>query len=143
MDRATEHRVRLRAGGLCEYCRFPEALAPTTFPLDHIIARQHGGQTTADNLALACMECNLHKGPNIASLDPPGTGKMTRLFNPRTDDWNTHFRWNDGELIGLTAIGRATILILDINQSFRVDVRRSLIDEGLFPRIPIPGIAFP
>jgi len=37
---------------------------------DHIIARQHGGQTTADNLAFACIHCNRHKGPNIASIDP-------------------------------------------------------------------------
>lgn len=137
MDRATEHVVRLRGGGLCEYCRLPEALAPVGFVLDHIRARQHYGATVSENLALACMECNLHKGPNLTSLDPPGTGRITRLFNPRKDDWPKHFLWDGGTLVGLTPIGRATILALDINDSVRVRVRRSLIAEGLFPRDPI------
>lgn len=137
MDRATEHIVRLRAGGICEYCRLPEAAAPVEFVIDHIVARQHRGATVAENLALACMECNLHKGPNLASLDPPGTGELTRLFNPRTDAWEDRFQWNGAELVGLTAIGRATILVLSINDPLRVDVRQSLMDEGLFP--PRPG----
>jgi len=137
MDRATEHIVRLRAGGVCEYCRLPEAAAPVAFVIDHIIARQHLGRTVAHNLALACMECNLHKGPNLASLDPPGTGELTRLFTPRTDEWYQHFGWNGPELMGLTAIGRATILVLNINDPLRVDVRQSLMDEGLFAVAPV------
>jgi hypothetical protein len=135
MDRGTEHIVRLRAGGVCEYCRLPEALAPIAFVIDHIIARQHRGQTVAENLALACMECNLHKGPNIASLDP-ASGELTRLFNPRTDLWSDHFSWNRAQLVGKTPIGRVTVHTLAINDELRVDLRQSLIDEGLFPRDP-------
>jgi len=137
MDRATEHIVRLRAGGVCEYCRLPESAAPVAFVIDHIVARQHRGLTVVQNLALACTECNLHKGPNLASLDPPGTGELTRLFNPRTDVWHDHFRWNGPELTGLTAIGRVTILVLNINDPLRVDVRQSLMDEGSFPLGPV------
>ncbi|HEX8912739.1 MAG TPA: HNH endonuclease signature motif containing protein [Humisphaera sp.] len=138
MDRATQHIVRLRAGGLCEYCRLPESLAPGGFAIDHIIARQHRGQTVPENLALACVGCNLSKGPNIASLDPPGTGELTRLFNPRTDDWLEHFAWDGGMLVGRTAVGRATILVLDVNDPVRVDLRQSLMDEGTFPQDPKP-----
>jgi len=44
VDAALASEVRERAGHACEYCRMPEAFYPTTpFPLDHIIARQHGG----------------------------------------------------------------------------------------------------
>jgi hypothetical protein len=46
MDAALASEVRERAGHACEYCRMPEAFYPTTpFPIDHIIARQHGGLT--------------------------------------------------------------------------------------------------
>ena len=137
MNRALEQIVRLRAGGVCEYCRLPEALAPTPFALDHVVAKQHRGPTVLTNLALACPECNLHKGPNLASLDPPGTGRLTRLFDPRRDDWVKHFRWHGARLVGRTAVGRATILCLNINAALRIDVRRSLMDEGLYPGDPI------
>jgi hypothetical protein len=96
-----------------------------------VIAKQHGGATNVSNLALACYHCNLHKGPNIASLDPPGVGELVRLFNPRSDVWADHFQWQGGQLIGLSAIGRATILVLDMNDPLAVAVRESLILEGI------------
>src|ERR1039457_5922116 len=107
MHRKIELTVRRRAGGICEYCRLPESLSHLPFPLDHVIARQHGGQSTEDNLAVACPEGNLHKGPNISGIDPK-TRALTRLFNPRIDDWKIHFRWDGAILVGRTAIGRTT-----------------------------------
>jgi hypothetical protein len=136
MDRRTEHIVRLRGGGVCEYCRPPQVISPLPFPLDHIIARQHGGKSTEDNLALSCPECNLHKGPNIASIDP-ATDEFTRLFHPRRDRWAEHFRWDGAVLAGTTAIGRATILVLAINRPEQVQLREHLMDAGLFPRDPV------
>jgi 5-methylcytosine-specific restriction endonuclease McrA len=59
--------------------------------MDHIVARQHGGLTTLANLALACLHCNGHKGPNIAGIDPKRK-RLTRLFNPRRHKWERHFR---------------------------------------------------
>jgi hypothetical protein len=87
---------------------------PLGFHLDHIIPRQHGGLTQLDNLALACLHCNRHKGPNLAGLDPLN-GSMVSLFNPRRDLWSEHFEWHDTELAGKTAIGRCTIRVLAIN----------------------------
>jgi 5-methylcytosine-specific restriction endonuclease McrA len=52
------------------------------FQLDHIIARQHGGSSDSDNLALARLHCNRHKGPNIAGRDPL-TGVIANLFHPQ------------------------------------------------------------
>jgi hypothetical protein len=45
---------------------------------------QHGGGDDADNLALACPDCNLRKGPNLTGIDPE-TGAVVRLFHPRRD----------------------------------------------------------
>jgi 5-methylcytosine-specific restriction endonuclease McrA len=132
MDSALAELVRLRAANCCEYCRLPATLSSIPFEIDHIIARKHGGQTTADNLALSCFYCNSHKGPNIAGLDPQ-TKQVVRLYHPRNDTWEEHFRWEGAWLRGITAAGHATLEVLGINTSDLVLLRASLIREGLFP----------
>jgi hypothetical protein len=133
MKRTSEHTARQRAGGFCEYCRLPESISHLPFPLDHIVARQHGGRSTEDNLALSCPECNFHKGPNLTGIDPK-TKIMTRLFNPRIDNWNKHFRWDGAILVGRTAIGRTTEYVIAANAPTRVALRAALMQAGLFPR---------
>ena len=124
-------RVRDRAGGRCEYCRFPESAASVPFEFDHIIARKHGGRTIASNLAFACIYCNSYKGPNIAGLDP-STGKLSRLFHPRRHRWDWHFDPEGPRLLGKTAIGRTTIRVLQINDPRAITLRESLLAEGKF-----------
>jgi hypothetical protein len=132
MDASLARQVRTRAKNVCEYCRMPQSCYPTVpFPIDHIIARQHGGSTSLDNLVLSCLHDNTHKGPNIAGIDPL-TRRITRLFNPRKDRWQRHFSWEGAWLIGKTAVGRTTIVVLAMNHPDAVAVRRSLIAEGLF-----------
>src|SRR5271156_5210547 len=80
MDRVLDLESRRRAVGRCEYCRLPESAFRMPFVLDHIIARQHGGRTESANLALCCGRCNLHKGPNIASIDPQSVPKIRSSF---------------------------------------------------------------
>ena len=59
MSTDLEGQIRERAKGRCEYFRFPETLSELRFVLDHIIiARQHGGLTTVENLALCCVFWN-------------------------------------------------------------------------------------
>jgi HNH endonuclease len=84
----------------------------------------HGGKDSAENLALACHHCNLHKGTNLSGLDPK-TRKLTRLFHPRLDDWNEHFKNREGEIIGLSAIGRTTVNLLRMNENGRLQLRTS------------------
>jgi hypothetical protein len=133
MDAALRRLVRERAESRCEYCRIHQDQDPFfTFPVDHIIAVQHGGTTEAENLCLSCYRCNSHKGPNVASLDPR-TGELVRLFHPRRDDWNEHFFWQGGYLVGRTGIGRATVALLAVNHPDYVHLRESLIAEGSFP----------
>ena len=132
IDQALKKLVRRRARSCCEYCGLPEAYSSTLFEIEHIIAEQHGGPLAPENLALACLACNRHKGPNIAGVDPK-TGKQVWLFHPRRQSWRRHFRWKGPVLVGRTAIGRATINILAVNLPYRIAQRAALIDEGLFP----------
>ena len=133
MDAALRRLVRERAGNRCEYCGIHQDQdAFFTFPVDHIVALQHGGKTDAENLCLSCYRCNSHKGPNIVSIDPD-TDEMVRLFHPRQDDWADHFEWRGALLSGRTAIGRATVKLLAINHPDYVLLRESLIDERTFP----------
>jgi 5-methylcytosine-specific restriction endonuclease McrA len=126
--REIEAEIRRRAQNRCEYCHLPDGASQFTLILDHIIAKKHRGKTQLLNLALCCGHCNLHKGPSIAGVDSK-TGRITRLFNPRTDKWNQHFRWNGPVLVGLTPIGRTTVEVLEINRPPRVAARRARLGE--------------
>ena len=119
------------AGGRCEYCHLPDGLSRFRHHLDHIVAHQHGGATLRENLALCCPRCNQFKGPNLTGIDPE-SGAVARLFHPRQDNWEDHFRWDGAVLIAKTATGRATIATLSINIPIRVAARRALLDEGRF-----------
>ncbi len=88
MDEETKRLVRSRATQRCEYFRIHQSFYPDfTVHIEHIVARQHGGQDELDNLALSCHLCNSQKGPNLSSLDPD-TRLPTRLFHPLTDRLN-------------------------------------------------------
>jgi hypothetical protein len=130
MDEAVRQFVRQRAGQRCEYCRIPQhALSWAAFHIEHIAARQHGGTDDLENLALACRRCNAFKGPNLSSIDP-ATGDGVRLFNPRIDVWIDHFSLADHQIEGLTHIGRATVMLLNMNDPDRVQVRLELATSG-------------
>jgi 5-methylcytosine-specific restriction endonuclease McrA len=131
LPKNVERKVRQRASGRCEYCRFPVKLDPAPSTVDHIIARVHGGLDDFENLALACFYCNCHKGPNLSGIDPR-TDRLTRLFHPRKDRWETHFCWRGAVLVGITAIGRTTVRVLAMNVPHRVLAREALIAEGVF-----------
>ncbi len=129
-DDETAILVRARAGDRCEYCRLPEWCYTGLFQIEHIVARSHGGGDDVHNLALACRHCNLHKGPNLFGIDPLSSD-LTRLFNPRTDAWVEHFSIEHGVILGLTAIGRTTAYVLNMNTDRRIGLRLALYDlEG-------------
>jgi len=90
MDPALRELVRDRAGARCEYCHLPQQFSELQFRLEHILPRQHGGSDNAENLALACPECNLLKGPNLTGVDPT-TQRVVRLFHARRDKLTEHF----------------------------------------------------
>ena len=130
MDAAVRQLVWHRASDRCEYCRLAQAAAPAfTFHVEHIRARQHRGSDDPSNLALACPDCNRHKGPNLSGIDPESR-QLVPLFNPRIHSWDEHFTMQGPRIRGLTATGRATVELLDMNNDERVEMRGELQDAG-------------
>ncbi|HUO10066.1 MAG TPA: HNH endonuclease signature motif containing protein [Phycisphaerae bacterium] len=121
-----------RAEYLCEYCLIHERDTFLGCQIEHIISEKHGGETTADNLAFACVFCNRFKGSDIATISPR-TQALCRLFNPRTDHWSEHFRIDNDYIIGLTDIGESTAFLLGFNQPDRLLERQALIKSRLYP----------
>lgn len=116
LSSAVRQSVRLRAGYLCEYCHSSEEVSAARFEIDHIHPRSLGGSDDLDNLALACQRCNSHRYNFTVGVDPE-TDAVQPLFNSRRQSWPEHFIWSvDGlKILGTTAIGRATVERLDVN----------------------------
>ena len=121
-----------RARGHCEYCRLSQAGQEATFHIDHINPVAAGGETVAENLALACVSCSLRKGARQTAIDPISRNEAS-LFNPRLDVWAEHFQWEGVHLIGLTATGRATIDGLDMNRALILAIRAEEASLGRHP----------
>jgi hypothetical protein len=83
--------------------------------IEHIIPVAKGGDSSEANLWLSCPLCNRFKSDRTSARDPD-TGNEVPLFNPRTQRWSEHFRWSDDgiRVLGLTAIGRATVALLHL-----------------------------
>lgn len=104
---SAELRVQVRAKekNRCAYSRSPEELTVTTFEVDHSVPASAGGETTLDNLCLACPTCNRHKSARQSAPDPE-TDQVVLLYHPRQQKWSTHFAWDENRslIIGLTPL---------------------------------------
>ena len=121
----TRIQVRERAQNACEYCHLHQDDSPlAALHIEHIIPKIHGGTDDLDNLALACIDCNLHKGTNLTGIDTQ-TNAVKELFHPRRQNWDEHFEWQGIYLVGKTAIGRTTIRVLNMNSEDQVALRSS------------------
>ncbi len=126
--------VARRAGHRCEYCHAPEVIFNFPFEVEHVIPLSRHGADDDANLALACRACNLHKTDRLTGEDDV-THSETRLFHPRQDRWEDHFRVDAETAViqGLTPVGRATITRLRINAPLQLEARRQWVRLGLFP----------
>jgi hypothetical protein len=123
MDAATRSLVHQRATFRCEYCRLHQDHSPlAALHVEHIRPRKHGGGDDSENLALACVDCNLHKGSNVAGYDPE-TGRLTELFHPRMQSWHENFERRGAMIVGRTAVGRTTVEVLRLNAEERLQLR--------------------
>jgi hypothetical protein len=105
--------------------------------VDHIVPQVQGGPTTFDNLCFACRRCNEYKGSATTAHDPL-MGESAPLFHPRNQTWSEHFTWDasGAHLVGLTAIGRATVVALNMNNAVIIDARRRWVSVGWHPPEP-------
>ena len=130
MDAETRRTVRERADDRCEYCQLRQEHAQLwRHQIEHVIPRKHRGTDDLDNLAWACVRCNLSKSSNLSGIDAD-TGQTVALYNPRNQIWWEHFAYEGAEIIGLTPTGRATVAVLNMNESRRFQLRQELLDMG-------------
>jgi hypothetical protein len=103
-----------------------------TFHVDHVVPVAAQGKTEAENLALACVSCSLHKAAKQVANDPD-TGEDVPLFNPRRQYWSEHFRWEGVRIVGLSPTGRATVVALRMNRPGILSIREEEILLGRHP----------
>jgi HNH endonuclease len=133
-SKSVREKVEQRAKNLCEYCLSPLDFSPDPFSVEHIFPIFSGGTNDLENLALSCQGCNGIKSIKTAAFDLVSQ-KNASFYNPRKDIWSEHFVWNEDftEIIGLTAKGRVTIKVLQLNRQRVVNLRRILILAGEHP----------
>ena len=131
---ALRRRVARRARKLCEYCRTFQDLTGHDFTIDHILPESLGGTGTFDNLCLCCFWCNNFKQARTEAHDSV-TGQTISLFNPRSEKWEDHFRWDStfSRIRGRTAMGRPTVKLLRLNRASLVQSRRIWVQHNLHP----------
>jgi hypothetical protein len=103
--------------------------------IEHIIPLAKEGSNAEANLWVACPICNRYKSDKNTAVDPE-SGAIVPLFNPRTQRWSDHFRWNDDgvRIVGRTTIGRATIIALHLSDDPDVlEVRSYWVLAGWHP----------
>ena len=131
---AEQQQITERADLRCEYCKCVMDYSSQPFEIEHIIPLAAGGETSLDNLALACGGCNGHKYTKVEALDPVSQTQVP-LYHPRQQAWQDHFGWSADylQMIGLTPIGRATIEALRLNRPGVINLRRLLLIARLHP----------
>ncbi len=69
----------------------------------------------------------------------PVSARDVPLFHPQRDIWAEHFAWAEDatEIVGLTAVGRATVAALRMNRPQLVRVRRMWGIMGEHPPIQL------
>ena len=129
-----QRQIRSRFANCCVYCRTAESLIVTTFEFEHIVPLSKGGETTFENLCLACPSCNRYKATRQTATDPT-TQEEVELFHPQKQSWTNHFEWNEEatEIVGLTLIGRATVVVLKMNRPQLLRVRQMWVKMGEHP----------
>jgi hypothetical protein len=75
--------------------------------------------------------CNRHKGTDVAAIDPDGD-EVVRLFHPRRDRWVDHSHLAGEYIESRTAVGKATVRLLQLNSSERLAERRLFQELGTY-----------
>lgn len=131
---AIRYQVMLRSNHCCEYCKSQDRFSPVFFTIDHIVPIVENGTDDIENLAYSCPLCNRLKWQKTSAIDPV-TNITVHIFNPRLNAWQDHFQWSEDylQIIGITAVGRATVNTLRLNREKLVRYRKEMFDIGQHP----------
>ncbi len=134
VNKAMRRYVADRAYHVCEYCLIHEDDTFWGCEVDHIISRKHGGTSDPANLAWACASCNSSKGSDLDTLVGHGSEPI-RLFHPRSEKWAQCFQLHGVRVDPLSAVGEATVKLLRMNETNRLNERLTLAATGRYPTI--------
>jgi len=134
IPRERRRRIAEEAQYRCGYCQTQEVVSGIPLTIEHITPKAKGGSDDNENVWLSCRLCNEKKGILLEALDP-NTGETVPLFNPRTQTWSDHFAWSEdgSRILPKTAIGRATVDVLSLNDELRVHARAIWVKAGYHP----------
>ena len=134
IPRERRRRIAEEAQYRCGYCQTQEVVSGIPLTIEHITPKAKGGSDDNENVWLSCRLCNEKKGILLEALDP-NTGETVPLFNPRTQMWSDHFAWSEdgSRILPKTAIGRATVDVLSLNDELRVHARAIWVKAGYHP----------
>src|SRR5258708_39764330 len=104
MDVRTRDIVRLRAENRCEYCLLPQEYSRLVHHIEHIVAKQHGGDDDPGNLALACTAAIATKA-QISRALTRFPGRLSSFSIPRRHQWEEHFVFRVVRIEGITPTG--------------------------------------
>lgn len=127
-------QIAVDARHRCGYCLTTTQIIGRPMVIDHLSPEAKGGATERENLWLACRRCNEFKGTRTQATDPL-TDEQVPLFNPRWQSWRVHSSWNARatHVVGLTAVGRATVIALRLNNPDIVGARALWVQAGWHP----------
>src|SRR5262249_14807360 len=134
ISEAVLQRLRRQAGTRCGYCRTSAQIIGQPLTVEHLLPIALGGSSDEDNLWLSGRRCNEFKGVQVEALDLE-TGLAAPLFNSRRQAWHEHFAWSKSgtQIIGLTPVGRATVIALKLNNTEIVSARLLWVGAGWHP----------
>lgn len=92
--RKIQARVRKEAKNRCGYCLLPQEILMGKLEIEHLLPLASGGTDEEENLWLACRDCNSYKSYKVYGFDEE-TKENVKLFNPRTQSWHEHFKFNE------------------------------------------------
>ena len=133
IDESARLLVIERARRRCEYCLVHEDNAGFPHQIDHIISRKHGGSSGIGNLATLASSAIVTKVQISRRIDR--SGRPIRLFDPRRDSWDEHFKLDGPIIQPLTPIGEVTARMLRLNAAERVIERRLFQPLGSYRKV--------
>ncbi len=134
ISKALRQRVAEISKYRCGYCLTSQHIIGPYLEIDHIVPESKGGAAEEPNLTLACPMCNSYKSGHTHAVDPI-TQQVVLLFDPRREDWHTHFEWRErGAIIyGRTQTGRASVDLLNMNHPEMIAARELWVQVGWHP----------
>jgi 5-methylcytosine-specific restriction endonuclease McrA len=92
--RFSRENVYTRDSGKCQYCGTRVARPEATY--DHVMPRSKGGQTTWENIVIACLGCNQKKGGRTP--EQAGMKLLSKPVRPKRlpDSFRMTFAWKKG-----------------------------------------------